>query len=95
MSETLLIILSVVETVALVVVLAIGLMVVAGQLRSIVATLQEVAWGARAVERQLRAVRPNVSNVNWALEEIAKTVPSVADEAERLASNPPRISRFR
>ncbi|MGI8864551.1 MAG: hypothetical protein ACR2JH_09175 [Solirubrobacteraceae bacterium] len=95
MSETLLIILSVVEIVALVLVLAVGLLVVAGQLRSIVATLQEVAWGARAVERQLRAARPNVSNINWALEEIAQTVPTVADAAERLATLPPRISRLR
>jgi len=85
MSETLLIFLSVAEIVALVIVLAIGLMIVAGQLRSIVVTLQEVAFGARAVERQLLAVQPNVSNVNWALEEIAKTVPAATEKAGRLA----------
>ncbi len=85
MSESLLIVLSVLEVVALVVVLAIFLLIVAGQLRSIVGTLQEVTWGARAVERQLRAVRPNVSNVNWALEEIASTVPAAIEKAERLA----------
>ncbi len=85
MSETLLIFLSVVEIVALVVVLAVYLLTIAGQLRSIVATLQEVTWGARAVERQLLSVRPNVVNVNWALKEIAATVPAAADRAERLA----------
>lgn len=84
MSLTLLIILSVLEIVALVVVLAIFLLIIAGQLRSIVATLQEVTWGARAVERQLRAVRPNISKVNWALEEIAGTVPSATAKAESM-----------
>jgi hypothetical protein len=84
MSETLLILLSVAEIVALVAVLAAFLLVIAGQLRSIVGTLQEVTWGARAVERQLLAVRPNISKINWALEEIAQTVPVAADQAERL-----------
>ncbi|MHB8656517.1 MAG: hypothetical protein ACYC91_00965 [Solirubrobacteraceae bacterium] len=86
MSETLLILLSVLEIVALVIVLAVFLLIVAGQLRSIVTTLQEVTFGARAVERQLRAMRPNVSKVNWALEEIAGTVPGATAKAERLAS---------
>ena len=85
MSLTLLIILSVLEIIALVVVLAIYLLVVAGQLRSIAATLAEVTWGARAVERQLKAVRPNVSKLNFALEEIADTVPVATRKAERLA----------
>lgn len=85
MDENLLILLSVIEIVALVVVLAAYLLIIAGQLRSIVSTLQEVAWGARAVERQLNAVAPNVSNVNWALQEIAGIVPAAADKAERLA----------
>jgi DNA-binding FrmR family transcriptional regulator len=85
MSETLLIILSVAEIVALVVVLAAFLLVIAGQLRSIVTTLQEVTWGARAVERQLRAVRPNVSGLNFALEEVASALPGAIAGAERRA----------
>ena len=83
MSETLLTVLSVVEVVALVVVLAIGLLIVARQLRSIASTLAEVNWGARAVERQLRASGPNVRQVNMVLEEIAGTLPSVVEKAER------------
>jgi methyl-accepting chemotaxis protein len=83
MSKGLLTFLTVAEIVALVVILAIYLLVVAGQLRSIAATLQEVAWGARAVEKQLRAVRSNINQTNWAMEEIATTLPSVADNAER------------
>ncbi len=84
MSEGLMTFLTVVEVVALVVVLAIGLLIVASQLRSISAKLAEVTWGARAVERQLRATRSNVGQMNWALEEIALTLPSVVDKAERM-----------
>ncbi len=83
MSEGLLTVLTVVEIVALVVVLAIYLLVVASQLRSISSTLAEVAWGARAVERQLRAVRSNVGQINMVLEQIAGTLPGVVDKAER------------
>lgn len=83
MSQGLLTIITVVEILALVVILAIYLLVVAGQLRSIAKTLQEVGWGARAVEKQLRAVRSNIDQSNWAMEEIAATLPRVADGAER------------
>jgi hypothetical protein len=84
MSETLLIILSVIEIVALVAVLAVFLLVIAGQLRKIVSMLQEVTWGARAVERQLKAVPGNVSKLNWALGEIAGLIAAAADKAERV-----------
>jgi len=83
MSKGLLTFLTVFEIVALVVILAIYLLIVAKQLRSIAATLSEVTWGARAVERQLRAVDSNISQVNWALEEITTTLPGVVDKAER------------
>lgn len=84
MSAGLLTFLTVVEIVALVVVLAIYLIVVAKQLRSIASTLAEVTWGARAVERQLQAVGSNVGQMNSALEDIAATLPSVVDKAETL-----------
>jgi len=83
MSKGLLTFLTVTEIVLLVVVLAIGLLVVARQLRAIAATLSEVTWGARAVERQLLAVCSNIGQINWALEEVAATLPRVADKAER------------
>ena len=83
MSKGLLTVLTVVEIVALVVILAAYLLIVAKQLRSIAATLSEVTWGARAVERQLRAVRSNISQMNWALEEIVTTLPGVVDKAGR------------
>ncbi len=75
--------LSVVEIVLLVAVLAFFLLRVAGQLRSIVATLQEVTWGARAVERQLRAVRSNIGQVNSSLSDIHAALPGLADKLEK------------
>ena len=84
MSETLLIILSGLEIAFTIAVLAIGLLIIAGQLRHIVSLLNEVAWGARAVERQLKAASGNVSKANWALGEIAGSLTSAADKASRL-----------
>ncbi len=86
MSEGALTVLTVIEIVALVVVLAIYLLIVARQLRSIASTLAEVSWGARAVERQLRAIRSNVGQVNIALGDVAGTLPEVTDKLERLGS---------
>jgi hypothetical protein len=83
MNENLLIVLSVIEIVLLVAVLAVGLLFIAGQLRGIVAILQEVTWGARAVERQLKAAPENISKVNFALGEIAGLISAAADKAER------------
>ncbi len=85
MSEPLLIVLTVAEAVALVVVLAIYLLVVARRLRSISQTLARVAFGVRAVERQLGAVRPGMAEVNFALEQLADLMPVVAERAERAA----------
>jgi uncharacterized protein YoxC len=86
MSESLLTVLTVVEILALVIVLAIYLLIVGRQLRSISATLAEVAWGARAVERQLRAVRSNIGQVNSALADIGAVAPGVVRLAEKFAS---------
>ena len=86
MSESLLTVLTVVEIVALVAVLAIYLLIVGRQLRSISATLAEVAWGARAVERQLRAVGSNINQVNAALTDIGTVAPGVVRMANKFAS---------
>ena len=86
MSIGLLTFLAVFEVVALVVVLAIYLLIVARQLRSIASTLAEVDWGARAVERQLRAVRSNVNHINTTLTDIATALPGVTDKVEALGS---------
>ena len=91
MSETLLTISSVVEIVLLVLCLAIFLLIVARQLRSISATLAEVAWGARAVERQLRAVDSNIGQVNDALADMVEVAPGLAEMADRYASTQGRF----
>lgn len=85
MSESLLTWLSVIEIIALIVVLAIYLLAVARGLRRIAATLAEVTWGARAVERQLRAVESNVKQMNAALTDIKTVAPGVVRMAEQLA----------
>ncbi len=85
MSESLLTWLSVIEIVALIVILAIYLLAVARGLRRIAATLAEVTWGARAVERQLRAVESNVKQINAALTDIKTVAPGVVRMAEQLA----------
>ena len=86
MSETVLIILSTAEVLALVLVLAIFLLIIARQLRSVTATLSEVCWGARAVERQLKAVSVNVSDANAALQDTAAALPAARQKLERLAA---------
>jgi hypothetical protein len=83
MSKGLLTFLTVAEILALVIVLAIYLIIVAKQLRSIAATLAEVTWGARAVEKQLRAVDSNINQMNYALEDVAQTLPQAVSKAER------------
>lgn len=85
MSESLLTVLTVVEIVALIVVLAFFLIVITRLLRSISNTLAEVAWGARAVERQLRAVRSNINQINAGLTDIATVAPGLVDMAEQYA----------
>jgi hypothetical protein len=85
MSEGLLTVLSVVEIVTLVLLLAIYLLWVGRQLRSISATLAEVAWGARAVERQLRAVRSNIGQINAALADMVEVAPGLVRMAENYA----------
>ena len=86
MSESLLTVLTVAEILALVIILAIYLLIVGRQLRSISATLAEVAWGARAVERQLRAVRSNIGQVNAALTDIGDVAPGLVRMANNFAS---------
>jgi len=85
MSEGLLTVITVVEVVALVVILATYLILVAQLLRNIVRTLAEVAWGARAVERQLRATGSNIGQVNAALKDIAEVAPGVVRLADKFA----------
>lgn len=78
--------LSVLEILALVIVLAIFLVLITNKLRSIADTLAEVAFGVRAVEVQVRNVGPSVQRINSVLREMGNALPSVAGKAEELAA---------
>ncbi|HVM35330.1 MAG TPA: hypothetical protein VM784_08305 [Actinomycetota bacterium] len=86
MSFRMLMFLTILEIVALVVVLAIYLSLVSKHLRSIAATLAKVTFGVRAVEQQLNVIGPGVGKVNQILEETAGALPGIAEKAERLAA---------
>ena len=86
MSTTLLVTLTVLEVVALVLVLAVMLSLIAKHLRSIAATLAKVTFGVRAVEQQVSVIGPGVNQMNGTLEELSRVLPGLADRAERLAS---------
>lgn len=87
MSFATLITLTVIEIVALVVVLAIFLIMLTRRLHSIAHGLSKVAWGVRAVETEVGTIGPAVTQVNGVLRELTDDMlPGVAAKAERLAS---------
>lgn len=86
MSFRVLMFLTVVEILLLVVVLAIYLIIVARQLRSIAANLAKVTFGVRAVEQQCAVIGPGVTRVNSILRDVAGALPGIADKAERVAA---------
>ena len=69
--NTLLIILTLVEVVLLVVVLAAYLIKIAATLRHVSQTLGLVTFGVRAIERQTEPLGPVVTDINGALGQIA------------------------
>jgi hypothetical protein len=85
MSTTTLVVLTVTETVLLVVILATYLILLTKRLNSIADTLGTVAYGVRAVESQLEQIGPGVRRVNGALGDTGGVLSGVADKAERLS----------
>lgn len=81
-----LVLLTVLEILALVGVLALYLIAVTRRLRSIAANLARVAFGVRAVEVQTDVIGPGVTAANRTLADIRSTLPGLAEKAERLAS---------
>lgn len=77
--------LSLVDIVALVVVLAIYLAWVARLLNSISATLGKVTFGVRAVETQCAVIGPAADQINANLRDAAGDLERAAVGAERLA----------
>lgn len=81
----LLIVLTVTEILLLVLVLAIYLVVITTRLRSVSATLANVAFGVRAVEEQVQSIAPPVLQINGALGDIAQMLPRIAGNVQRYA----------
>lgn len=82
---TLRIVLTVLEIVLLVVVLAYFLNRVANQLNSISRTLGKVAFGVRAVETMCLTIGPATKKLNASLTQVAGGLEQAAVKAERLA----------
>ncbi len=78
-------ILSLVEIVALILVLATYLTVIGNQLRSISANLARITFGVRAVETMCAVIGPAVERINGNLADVSQNLTAAAAEAERLA----------
>ncbi len=82
--ETVLIIVTLVEVLLLVVVLAGYLIAINATLRKISETLGLVRFGVRAIEKQTESIGPSLDEVNAALEQAANAL----DEAGRSPRQP-------
>lgn len=80
----LLIVLTVLEVVLVLGVLAVYLGLVRNHLRATAKVLGKVAFGVRAIDTQVAAVGPAVTRINATLEDLAAVAPGVADGLERL-----------
>ena len=85
MDATLQIALTAVEIVLLVVVLALFLILLITQLRSLAAGLGRVNTTVRALEGRLGELGAAAGKVNASLDELARDLPGVAQKAENLA----------
>ena len=75
--NTVLIIVTLIEVLLLVVVLATYLVIIAGRLRSVSKTLGLVTFGVRAIEQQTAPIGPALTDVNAALEGVAEALDAV------------------
>jgi hypothetical protein len=78
--NTVLIVVTLVEVLLLVVVLAGYLIAIAATLRNISKTLGLVTFGVRAIETQTASIGPNVLAVNAALEQVAGALHDVVGD---------------
>ncbi len=85
MSTELLIVLSVVEILALVVVLAIFLIAIGTTARSIPGHLAVLKDDLQEVDRHIGAIEPAAAEINRPLDEIVEALPLIADKAEAIA----------
>ena len=80
--NTVLIVLTLVEVLLLVVVLAGYLIAIAAKLRNISKTLGLVTFGVRAIESQTASIGPSLTAVNGALTQVAGALEEVVGEPE-------------
>ena len=78
--NTVLIIVTLLEVVLLVVVLAAYLIKIAALLRHVSHTLGLVTFGVRAIERQTEPIGPVVKDINGALEQVAGALEEVTKQ---------------
>jgi uncharacterized protein YoxC len=83
--KTVLIVLTLVEVLVLVVVLATYLVLIAAKLRKVSSTLGLVTFGVRAIERQTQPIGPVLSDVNGALGGVAQALEDVTRPATSAA----------
>ncbi len=83
---TALVILTVLEIVVVVAVLATYLILITRHLATVSKYLGKVAFGVRAVETQTGAIGPSVLRINQTLREIEGALGPIAEKAERAAS---------
>jgi uncharacterized protein YoxC len=76
--NTLLIIITLVEVLLVVLVLAGYLIAIAATLRRVSKTLGLVTFGVRAIERQTEPIGPALTDINGALEQVAAALDDVA-----------------
>jgi uncharacterized protein YoxC len=76
--NTLLIVLTLVEVLLVVIVLATYLIAIAATLRKVSHPLGLVTFGVRAIERQTEPIGPHLKDINGALEQVAEALDEVA-----------------
>lgn len=79
----LLVVLSVLEGVLVLAVLATYLFLVERSLRSSVGYAAKISFGVRAIEAQAGQISPSVARLNATLGEIVEALPGIAEKAER------------
>lgn len=72
--ETVLVIVTLLEVLLVIVVLAVYLIAIAGVLRNISATLGQVTFGVRAIDKQTEPIGPTLRDINGALRQVATSL---------------------
>ena len=86
--KSVLIIVTLVEVVLLVAVLATYLIIIAAKLRNVSSTLGLVTFGVRAIEKQTAPIGPVLADVNGALEQVAGALEQVTRPAADAPPDP-------